>query len=114
MQFAQAEVNNYKLATNPTAKTSVECKISKGNYVVSNSKPTIISALGTVPKPDFSEVRLIHDCSRPQGWAFNDCMDTHSFKFQTLDDAIKMLKPNYILAKIDFPPLNTVCTQNDG
>ena len=47
-------------------------------------------------------MRLIHDCSRPLGHALNDYITTQSFKFQTLDDAIKLLKPNYFMAKIDL------------
>jgi len=77
-------------------------EIAEGNYVISDAKPTIISALGTIPKPDYSEVRLIHDCSRPTGQALNDYITSHSFKFQTLDDAFKLLRPNYFMAKIDL------------
>ena len=77
-------------------------EIAEGNYVITDAKPTIISALGAIPKPDSSEVRLIHDCSRPTGQALNDYIISHSFKFQTLDDAIKLLRPNYFMAKIDL------------
>ena len=45
-----------------------------------------------IPKPNSSEVRLIHDCSRPHGHAVNDFSGTWYFKFQSLDDAIKLLK----------------------
>ena len=72
------------------------------NYVISDAKPIIISTLGAIPKPDSSEERLIHDCSRPMGRALNDYITTQSFKFQTLDDAIKLLRPNYFMAKIDL------------
>jgi len=94
---------NYKSATSADVKAAVEqtilSKISKGNYVITESKPTIVSALGAIPKPNSSEVRLIHDCSRPHGQALNDYISTHSFKFQTLDDAIALLKPNYFWQK---------------
>ena len=97
---------NYKSATNVSTKAAVEQaivgEIAEGNYVISKSKPTIVSALGAIPKPDSPDVRLIHDCSRPQGRALNDYMSTRSFKFQTLDDAIQLLRPNYFMAKIDL------------
>ena len=101
-----AQQHNYKSATSAAHKPKVEQtilgKIADGNHVVTDIKPTIISALGAIPKPDSSEVRLIHDCSRPPGWALNDYISCSSFKFQTLDDATKMLQPNYFMAKIDL------------
>ena len=33
--------------------------------MVTQSKPTLVSALGAVPKPDSDELRLIRDCSMP-------------------------------------------------
>ena len=32
-------------------------EISNGNYVVVQERPVIVSALGTIPKPDSSKVR---------------------------------------------------------
>lgn len=99
-------MENYKSTTNPVNKSKVEetirNEIMQGNYVISATKPRIVSALGAIPKPDSSEIRLIHDCSRPHGQAVNDYIETSSFKFQTLDDAIKLLRPNYYMAKIDL------------
>ena len=104
--FLPAQQNNYKSATSAAHKPKVEQtilgEIAEGNYVVTDVKPTIISALGAIPKPDSSEDPLIHDCYRPPGRALNDYISCSSFKFQTLDDAIKMLHPNYFMAKIDL------------
>ena len=104
--FANVDMDNYKSATNPNAKPLVEQtirnEIAEGNYSISANKPTIVSALGAIPKPDSSEIRLIHDCSRPHGQAVNDYVTTDSFKYQTLDDALKRLRPNYYMAKIDL------------
>ena len=105
-QFTDVNMRNYKSATNPAIRPLVEQtirdEIQQGNYVISATKPTVVSALGAIPKPNSTEVRLIHDCSRPHGHAVNDFISTRSFKFQTLDDAIKLLKPNYFMAKIDL------------
>ena len=104
--YEPAHQGNYKSATCAEQKLAVEetilGEIAEGNYVITDVKPTTVSALGTIPKPDSSEVRLIHDCSRPVGRAFNDYIASQSFKFQTLDDAIKLLRPNYFMAKIDL------------
>ena len=60
------EMNNYNSVLNPEAVDKVEAtiieEIADGNYVVSPTKPIIVSALGAVPKPDSDELRIIHDC----------------------------------------------------
>ena len=38
----------------------------------------------------------------PKGKGFNSYSKVSSFKFQTLDDAIKLLKPGYFMSKIDL------------
>lgn len=104
--FTAVDMQNYKSATNANTRAKVEQtireEIMQGNYVTTSSKPTVVSALGAIPKPNSTEVRLIHDCSRPHGQAVNDYITTRSFKFQSLDDATKLLKPNYYMAKIDL------------
>ncbi|KAL9955790.1 hypothetical protein ACROYT_G037169 [Oculina patagonica] len=104
--FTAVDMQNYKSATNANARDKVEQTIRdelrQGNYVITTVKPTVVSALGAIPKPNSTEVRIIHDCSRPHGRAVNDYITTRSFKFQSLDDAIKLLQPNYYMAKIDL------------
>ena len=82
--FHEAEMDNYRSATNPAVRIKAEETLLEelgiGNYVVTDHKPVIVSALGAVPKPDSEEVRLIHDCSQPAGKAFNDYADFESFK----------------------------------
>jgi len=69
-------MDNYRSATNPDNRQKVEQtirdEIVQGNYVITKSKPQVVSALGAIPKPDSTEVRLIHDCSRLHGQAVND------------------------------------------
>ena len=104
--FKDVSVDNYKSATNFHTRTAVENTIrdemAQGNYVITQNKPTVVSALGAIPKQDSSEIRLIHDCSRPHGEAVNDYIESESFQFQKLDDAVKLLKPGYYMAKIDL------------
>ena len=105
-QFTDVDMRNYKSATNPTVRATVEQtipdEIRQGNCVVSTTKPTVVSALGAIPKPNSTEVRLIRDCSRLHGHAVNDYITTRLLKFQTLDDAICALRPHYYMAKIDL------------
>ena len=100
------EINNYKAATGPEVRDKVEQTLLKEvacrNYVVTDMKPTIVSALGAVLKPESDEVHLIHDCSQPSGDAVNDYADIESFKYESLEDALKLLKPGYYMAKVDL------------
>ena len=99
-------MDNYKSSTDPSVSNKVEKAILNelelGHYVIVNEKSPVVSALGAVPKPDSEDVRLIHDCSMPKGKGFNSYFKVNSFKFQTLDDAIKLLKPGYFMSKIDL------------
>ena len=102
------EMENYRSVTNSKAKVKVEQtiqeEIREGNYIISPTKPTIVSALGAVPKQDSDELQLIHDCSMPKGKGLNSYVPViDKMSFQTIDDAIKLLGPRYYLGKIDLP-----------
>jgi hypothetical protein len=60
-----------------------------------------IHALGAVPKTANS-VRVIHDLSRPIGRALNEHMQEVTFQFESLDDAIALMKPGCYMAKVDI------------
>ena len=100
------ELSNYKLATGiknrRTVQEQIQEEIDNGRYIKVDTPPTIVSALGAIPKPDSNRVRLIHDCSRPVGSAVNDFADISPFKYQSLQDAIDLITPNCFLAKIDL------------
>ena len=98
--------SNYKSATSPPLRDAVDCQIKKeielGRYVRCSDKPTVISALGAIPK-DSGKVRLIHDCSRPSGKAENDYSLPPKFSFDTVDGAVKSMVNGYEwLAKLDI------------
>ncbi len=102
-----AEMENYRSATNPEARPKVEQtlreELREGNYVISPTKPTIVSAIGAVPKANSDELRLIHDCSMPKGQGVNSYVPTlEKLHFQSIDDAIKLVDRDYYLAKIDL------------
>ena len=101
-----AEMENYTSATGPDSRDKVEAAILEeleaGNYIITHSKPSIISALGAVPKPDSDDIRLIHDCSMPRGLGVNSYIDIEKQSFQTLDDAAKLIGKRFYIAKIDL------------
>ena len=84
------------------ASKQILAEITEGNYVVCDDKPAIISPLSVIPKPD-GGVRLIHDGSQPKGGSMNDYakLETH-YRFQTVDDATKLMWPGYYMAKVDL------------
>ena len=84
------------------AHAQVLAEIECGNYVFADCEPKIISPMAALSKPD-GGIRLIHDCSRPAGSAVNDFvsnLDKH--KFQTVDDAVKLVTKNCYMAKVDL------------
>ena len=97
---------NYKSATESANRHKVEKQIKveleHGHYKLSDSKPTIVSALGAIPKKDGDKVRIIHDCSRPVGSALNDFAHSSPFQFQKLQDAVDLITPGCYLAKLDL------------
>ena len=57
--------------------------MDNGNYQVTEQKPTIISALGAIPKPN-GKIRPIHDCSRPDYLAVNHYASLDPCKYDSL------------------------------
>ena len=77
-------------------------ELEEGRYVQVTSPPTIISALGAIPKAD-GGVRLIHDCSQPEGYGLNDyATQEQAIKYQTVRDACGLLDQGHYMAKIDL------------
>ena len=84
------------------ANAQVCLEIENGNYIKVDQPPIIVSPLGAIPKPD-GGIRLIHDCSRPAGYAVNDYVtSTERHRFQSVDDAAKLVKKGHFMAKVDL------------
>ena len=93
--YEPVEMENYRSSTDECVHDKVEQMIEEeialGNYVVVRDRPVTVSALGAIPKPDSSNVRLIYDCSKPKGNGFNVYSQINYFKFQSLDDVLRLL-----------------------
>jgi hypothetical protein len=72
-----------------------------GYYFVASQKPTVVSAVAAIPKPN-GKIRVIHDGSRPRGTAMNDYATPDKVKFQSLDDACRLANQGYFGAKLDL------------
>ena len=99
------EVDNYRSATCAQNASRVEAQIQEevanGRYGVVPSVPTIVSALGAIEKTN-GKVRLIHDCSRPEGASLNAFAWHDHFKYMSLQDAIDVMPQGAFLAKLDL------------
>ncbi len=101
-----AVCKNYSSATDISVghlvEEQIQVEIVEGRYIVSKEKPTIISALGAIPK-DGDTVRLIHDCSRPEGSSLNDFSPLEfKHRFQSVKDASDLLRPGAFMAKVNL------------
>ncbi len=106
MDIKQVECANYSSATRPDRKNIVEkqlkAEIQQGHLITTPHKPTIINAIGAVPKENCDELRLITDASRPEGHSLNSYMKLNPFKFDTVDNAVSLLGKDYYQCKIDL------------
>ncbi|CAC5425464.1 unnamed protein product [Mytilus coruscus] len=86
------------------AHTQVLNEIECGNYKFTSSDPCIISPIWVIPKQD-EGIRLIHDCSRPQGSSVNSLVsEIEKQRFQTLDDAAKLVRKKYFM-RVEIDPI---------
>lgn len=99
------EMENYNSATSPENFAKVEQQIKEeilnDRYKIVKTKPRIISALGAVNKSN-GKVRIIHDASRPSGGAINDFWVKEKFQYQSIQDAVDLVRPGYWMAKVDL------------
>ncbi len=102
--FKEVECQNYRSATHGH-KDQVEEQIYNdldgGNYILADTKPTILSSLGAIPK-SAGGIRLIHDASHPEGANLNSYATINHFKYDTIDKVTKLIPPNSVIVKIDL------------
>jgi len=77
-------------------------EVDGGLLITTPHKPTIVNAIGAVPKEGSDELRLITDASRPRGASLNSYMTVNSFSFDTVDTALDMVGKDYYQCKIDL------------
>ena len=100
-----ASAPNSQSSQLPNTKHRLEAKIteelSAGNYQLCQARPTIISPISAVPKPD-GGLRLIHDLSRPDTYGVNAYASKDPCKYQTINEALSMIQPNWYMAVVDL------------
>ena len=76
-------------------------ELAQGNYIIAPPQPRIISAISAIPKPD-GGIRLVHDLSRPEECGVNYYATKDPCKYQTVDEALQLIKPGWFMAVVDL------------
>lgn len=95
---------NYHSATRKycnLAEKQIQIEIDSANYVITATPPDYVSALGAIPKPESSDIRLIHDLGRPMG-GINQYATETSVCYPSIENAVKSLPHDAYIAKIDL------------
>lgn len=103
-EIKAVHMSNYKsaLENKLAVEKQINIELEEGRYIKVDSPPPIVSALGAIPKDDQS-VRLIHDCSKPEGYGVNDyAVQDYEIRYQTVQDACELLDEGGFMAKIDL------------
>ena len=103
-QMQGMEMTNYQSVLEKRAEVEkqIVAELQMGRYRVVQKRPKIVSALGAVPKLG-KGVRLILDCSRPQGVSVNDYAELqHKITYQSVNEACQMLEKGDYMGKVDL------------
>jgi hypothetical protein len=103
----------------PAVERQINRELDNGHYRRVQEPPNIVSPLGAIPKSEPGKIRLIHDGSRPSTGSLNDYAFTNPFTYQSVQDAVDLIRPGYYMAKVDLSsayrsvrihPTNTIAT----
>jgi hypothetical protein len=118
-----ADCANYASALAPDIKPGLDKlfsdELTQGRISLVDNPPHRINALGAVKKPS-GEPRPITDLSAPRGNSVNDFITCESFRYNTIDDVIKRMKPNTYFSVVDIRqayravPIRGDCRQLQG
>ena len=101
------ECSNYNSATSGEAYAYLDqlitSELQQGKYVVSDTLPKCVHALGAIPKLDGS-FRPIMDCKQPLGCFINNYMETthQPFHYVTIDQVSSYVSENCYMATTDI------------
>jgi len=79
----------------------IKLEIELRNYIVTKTKPVIISSIGAIEKPN-GGIRIIHDASLPTGISLNSYTTDTSCSYMDLRHALQLIKCNNYLGKVDL------------
>lgn len=101
------DCRNYQSILDQDSKSKMDVivtqEIDNGILSVTHNKPQCIHALGAVSKPD-GGIRLITDCSRPEGVSVNCNVEglPLSFQYKSIDNVVELLSRDNYMSVIDI------------
>lgn len=109
VQLPSYTCRNYKSALEYASQVShvIQADLQQSRVFprpVSCAPSPYVHALGAIPKtvPPVSEVRIIHDHSRPAGLSLNDHITYVHLEWASIDDAFDLMTPGCYMAKVDI------------
>ena len=84
-----------------TYSSTADPGLTDNKYIRAIRKPKIVSALTVIDKKD-GGVPIFHDCSLPQKLSPNSYVSKDPCCYQSVRDALSMVKPGWLMAKIDL------------
>jgi hypothetical protein len=98
-----AEVDNYGSVTTKEmcglVEAQIRAELEDGAYIATETKPTVVSAfLTAIPKSNDD----IQDFSQPPTTGVNLYASKDDVSFQTIQDALDMIEPNWYLIIVDL------------
>lgn len=101
-ECAPFEVHNYPASEKGRQgmQEEIEKELAAGILREVTEKPAHITALSV--KEETDKIRVIRDCSAPEGGAVNTHVDTLKFTMMNLRDAQERMRPGWYMAKVDI------------
>lgn len=102
-QCESFEVHNYPASERGRKgiEEEIEKELAAGILREVGHKPKYITALSTKEEAG-DKIRVIRDCSAPEGSAVNTHVDTLKFRMMNLKDAQDRMRPGWYMAKVDI------------
>lgn len=97
------EVHNYPATPEGAAATlaDIESELARGVLIEVTHKPQYLTAL-SVKQEAAGKVRVLRDCSAPEGNAANDHVDALHYTMMDVRDAQAAMRPRRWMAKVDI------------
>ena len=102
-----ARVGNYRSCYTEFAKPRINDQIRHelltGRYIhVDLSIPVHVHVIAAIPKKNSTKICIITDCSKPTNASLNDHITAPSFKYVTIDSAMKLMSQGSWMSILDI------------
>ncbi len=100
------ETQKHRSACDPTMADRIQAQIlseiEDSNYIPVSTKPKKLSVHWERYQKKYGGVRIIQDCSQPEGASLDDYATKDTCSYQTVGEALSMIGPGWYMAKVDL------------